>query len=129
MRRQGDDRVTRRGGIGVSLVRPKDEGERWIKLTLITMGIWVAMFVTMAVIPSYWLYFADGTLKWTGKFTVPYGFGELVLPMQAVRDVIVVLWYGGVLTAFGLAIRAYNRRNPKTLPAGEEKREATGGYK
>jgi hypothetical protein len=39
MRRQGDDRVTRRGGIGVSLVRPKDEGERWIKLTLITMGI------------------------------------------------------------------------------------------
>jgi hypothetical protein len=113
----------------VSLVRPKDEGERWVKLVLVTMAIWLTMFVTLAVIPSFWLYFADGTLKWTGKFTVPYGFGELVLPMQAVRDVIVVLWYGGVLTAFGLAVRAYNRRNPKTLSAGEEKREATGGYK
>ena len=113
----------------MSLVRPKDEGERWVKLMLITMGIWVAMFVTLAVIPSYWLYFADGTLKWTGKFTIPYGLGEIVLPQQALRDVIVVLWYGLVLAGFGLAIRAYNQRNPKTLPTGEEKREATGGYK
>ena len=113
----------------MSLVRPKDEGEHWVQLVLLTMAIWVAMFVTMAVIPSFWLYFADGTLKWTGKFTVPYGLGELELPMQAVRDVIVVLWYGLALTAFGLAVRAYNKRNPKTLPSGEEKREATGGYK
>ena len=113
----------------MSLVRPKDEGERWVRLVLITMGIWLLLFVTMAVIPSFWLYFADGTLKWTGKFTVPYGLGELELPMQAVRDVIVVLWYGVALTGFGLAVRAYNRRNPRTLPAGEEKREATGGYK
>ena len=113
----------------MSLVRPKDEGERWVKLVLITMGIWVALFVTMAVIPSYWLYFADGTLKWTGTFSVPYGLGELELPMQAVRDVIVVLWYGVTLVGFGLGIRAWNKRNPRTLPTGEEKREATGGYK
>ena len=113
----------------VSLARPKDEGERWVRLVLVTMGIWVALFVTMAVIPSFWLYFADGTLKWTGKFSVPYGLGELSLPMQAVRDVIVVVWYGVALGAFGLAVRAYNKRNPRTLPAGEEKREATGGYK
>jgi hypothetical protein len=113
----------------VSLVRPKDEGERWVKLTLVTMGIWVALFVTMAVIPSFWLYFADGTLKWTGTFTVPYGFGELTLTMQAVRDVVVVIWYGVALAAFGVAVHLYNKRNPKTLPSGEEKREATGGYK
>jgi hypothetical protein len=117
------------GAAGVSLVRPKDEGERWIKLVVVTMAIWVALFVTMAVIPSYWLYFADGTLKWTGTFTVPYGFGELTLPQQALRDLVVVIWYGVVLGAFGLAIGMYNKRNPKTLPAGEEKREATGGYK
>jgi len=113
----------------VSLVRPKDEGERWVMLTLVTVAIWVVLFVTMAVIPSFWLYFADGTLKWTGTFTVPYGLGELTLPMQAVRDVVVVAWYGLALGAFGLAIRLYNKRNPKTLPPGEEKREATGGYK
>jgi hypothetical protein len=113
----------------VSLRRPKDEGERWVKLVLVTMGIWVALFVTMAVVPSFWLYFADGTLKWTGRLTVPYGLGELDLPMQAVRDLVVVLWYGVTLGAFGLGIRIYNQRNPKTLPSGEEKREATGGYR
>jgi hypothetical protein len=113
----------------VSLARPKDEGARWVVLTLVMMGIWIALFVTMAVIPSFWLYFADGTLKWTGKFELPLGFRTLELPMQAVRDVIVVVWYGVVLGAAGLAIRMYNRRNPKVLPSGEEKREVTGGYK
>jgi len=113
----------------VSLVRPKDEGERWVALTLATMGIWVGLFITMAVIPSFWLYFADGTLKWTGKFELPLGVRTLTLPMQAIRDTVVVVWYGLVLTAGGLAIRMYNRRNPKVLPSGEEKREVTGGYK
>src|SRR6266498_2768679 len=103
------------GGRRVSLARPKDEGERWVRLVLVTMGIWVALFVTMAVIPSFWLYFADGTLKWTGKFEVPLGFRTLTLPMQAVRDVIVVVWYGVALGVAGLAVRAYNRRNPKVL--------------
>jgi hypothetical protein len=113
----------------VSLVRPKDEGERWVSLVLVMMAIWIGMFITMAVIPSFWLYFADGTLKWTGKFHLPLGVRTLTLPMQAVRDTIVVIWYGLVLTAAGLAVRAYNRRNPKLLPPGEEKREVTGGYK
>ena len=113
----------------MSLVRPKNEGERWVKLVLVTMGIWIALFVSMAVIPSFWLYFADGTLKWTGKFEVPLGFRTLTLPMQAVRDTIVVVWYGVALVAAGLAVRAYNQRNPKVLPSGEEKREATGGYR
>jgi hypothetical protein len=127
MRQQGV-RATLEAG-GVSLVRPKDEGERWVKLVLVTMAIWVLLFVTMAVIPSFWLYFADGTLKWTGTFTVPYGLGELTLPMQALRDLVVVIWYGLALGVSGLAIRIYNQRNPRTLPSGEEKREATGGYK
>jgi hypothetical protein len=34
-----------------------------------------------------------------------------------------------VLVAAGLGVRAYNHRNPKVLPSGEDKREATGGYK
>ena len=113
----------------MSLARPKDEGGRWVKLTLVMLAIWVVLFVTMAVIPSYWLYFADGTLKWTGKFQLPLGVRTLTLPLQAVRDMVVIIWYTVALAAAGLAIRIYNRRNPKTLPSGEEKREATGGYK
>jgi hypothetical protein len=113
----------------VSLGRPKDEGEHWLSLSLVMLALTAGLFVTMAVIPSFWLYFADGTLKWTGKFEVPLGFRTLTLPMQAVRDVIVVVWYGVALGVAGLAVRAYNQRNPKVLPSGEEKREATGGYR
>jgi len=113
----------------VSLVRPKDEGERWVSLTLLMMALWVGLFVTMAVIPSWFLYYADGVLKWTYTFRLSLGFRTLTLPMQAVRDVVVVTWYGVVLVAGGLAVRAYNKRNPKVLPTGEDKREATGGYK
>jgi hypothetical protein len=113
----------------VSLIRPKDEGERWMSLALVMMAIFLGLFVFMAVIPSFWLYFADGTLKWTGKFKVPLGLRTLTLQMQTVRDLIVVIWYGVVLTAAGVLIGRYNRRNPKVLPTGEEKREATGGYK
>jgi len=43
--------------------------------------------------------------------------------------VIVVVWYGLALSAFGVGVHLYNKRNPRTLPSGEEKREATGGYK
>ena len=113
----------------MSLVRPKNEGERWVALTLVTMAIWVALFITMAVIPSYWIYFADGTLKWTGTFEVPLGFRTLTLQTEAIRDVVVLILYGVAIGAAVLAVGIYNKRNQKTLPSGEEKREATGGYK
>ena len=48
-------------------------------------------------------------------------FSQLLCPLLA--DTV------GGWAGFGLAIRAYNQRHPRTLPAGEEKREATGGYK
>jgi hypothetical protein len=121
--------TTNVGGRRMSLGRPKDEGERWLSLSLMMLALTAGLFVTMAVIPSYWLYFADGVLKWTGKFKVPLGIRTLELPQQAIRDVIVSLWYGLVLVGAGLGVRAYNRRNPKVLPSGEDKREATGGYK
>jgi len=101
----------------VSLRKPKDEGERWIQAVLVGLGLFAAMLVLFAVIPSFWLYFADGTLKWTSFWP------------NKLRDVIVSGYYAVVLLAAGLAIAVWNRRHPKVLPAGEDKREATGGYK
>ena len=91
----------------------------------------MALFITMAVIPSYWLYFADGTLKWTGTLRAsPTASATLTLPHAgAPRRRSWSILYGLALGAFGLGIYMYNKRNPKTLPSGEEKREATGGYK
>jgi len=113
----------------VSLLRPTNEGQRWVSLSLVTMGIFVAMIIFLAVIPSWWLYFADATLKWTDNFTLSLGVRKIVLSKQVIRDLIVVLWYGVALLAAGLMIGIYNRRNRKVLPADEGKREATGGYR
>jgi hypothetical protein len=101
----------------MSLRKPKDEGERWVAVSLISFVIFAALIVLLAIIPSYWLYFADGTLKWTTTL------------LQAVRDVIVSGYYVVALVAIGAAVVIWNRRNPKVLPQGESKREATGGYK
>jgi hypothetical protein len=113
----------------VSLLRPKGEGQRWVTLSLVTLGLWLAMIIVLAVVPSWWLYFADGTLKWTDNFTLRTGIRTIVLPKQVIRDVIVVVWYGVALVAAGVLIGVYNRRKPRVLPPDEAKREATGGYR
>ena len=101
----------------MSLRKPKDEGEHWIQVSLVGLGLFVLMIAVFAVIPSFWLYFADGTLKWTSFW------------LNKLRDVIVTVYYGVVLVFAGAAVVLFNRRNPKVLPPSEEKREATGGYK
>ena len=101
----------------MSLRKPKDEAEHWIQVSLFSLALFAAMIVVLAVIPSYFLYFADGTLKWTNQI------------MAAVRDIILSGYYVVVLAAVAVAIVRWNKRNAKVLPAGEEKREATGGYK
>ena len=105
------------GADAVSLRRPKDEGERWIQYALLSLALFAAMIVVFAIIPSYFLYFADGTLKWTTQL------------LAALRDIIVSGYYAVVLTAVGAAIVLWNKRHPRVLQPGEEKREATGGYK
>lgn len=111
------------------LLRPQNESQRWLSLWLVAMGIFVAMIIFLAVIPSWWLYFADATLKWTDNFTLSLGLRKIVLAKQVIRDLIVVVWYGVALLAAGVLIRMHNRRNVKVLAADESKREATGGYK
>jgi|tagenome__1003787_1003787.scaffolds.fasta_scaffold20864749_1 hypothetical protein len=105
------------GAAAVSLRKPKDEGERWIQYSLVALGLFAAMIVVFAIIPSFFLYFADGTLKWTSKL------------MAAVRDIVLSGYYVVVLSVVAAAIIRWNKRNPRILPAGEDKREATGGYK
>jgi hypothetical protein len=104
-------------GVRMSLRKPKDEGERWVAVSLMSFAIFAALLVVLAIVPSYWLYFADGTLKWTSVL------------MAAVRDIIVSGYYVVALVAIGVAVVIWNRRNPRVLPGDEAKREATGGYK
>jgi hypothetical protein len=101
----------------VSLRKPTDEGERWIQLSLVSLGLFAAMIVIFAIIPSWMLYFADATLKWTDFW------------LNKLRDVIVSGYYVVVIGAAIAGVVIWNQRHPKVLPPGEAKREATGGYR
>ena len=101
----------------MSLRKPKDEGERWIAVSLSAFVTFAILLVVLAIIPSFWLYLADGTLKWTSQL------------LQAVRDIIVSGYYVVALVVIGAAAVIWNRRNQKVLSQCEAKREATGGYK
>jgi hypothetical protein len=113
----------------VSVLQPKNESQRWVSLWLVAMGIFLAMIIVLAVIPSWWLYFADATLKWTDNFTLSLGIRKIVLSKQVIRDLLVVVWYGVALLVAGRLIGIWNKRNQKVLAADESKREATGGYR
>ena len=101
----------------MSLREPKDEGERWVQLSLVSLGLFALMIVFFGIIPSFFLYFADGTLKWTSFW------------LNKLRDVIVSGYYVVVLGAAIAGVVVWNKRHTKVLPSGEEKREATGGYR
>jgi uncharacterized membrane protein YpjA len=101
----------------MSLRRPKDEGERWISVSLASFGVFALLVILTVIVPSYWLYFADGTLRWTSEF------------LQALRDIVVTGYYAVALVALAVATVIWQKRNERILPGDEEKREATGGYK
>jgi hypothetical protein len=113
----GDGGIGTDEGVRMSLRKPKDEGERWVAVSLISFVLFAILLVLLAIVPSYMLYFADGTLGWTTQI------------LQAVRDIIVSGYYVVALVAIGAGVVIWNKRNPKVLPPGESKREATGGYK
>lgn len=98
----------------------------WVKAGLGALGLAMLGWRLLAVVPSWWLYYADGTLKWGGQ-----GCSEVDLQClkQAAKDTFVVVQNAVVLGGFVVAFMMWQKRFPKHLAPGEQKPEATGGYK
>ena len=73
------------------LVKAKDRTEpivknfEWTWTTAVVFSLGFAFFsvITMAVIPSFWLYFADQKLKWDGGAPhplLPYSWAQSFVP-------------------------------------------------
>lgn len=99
---------------------------QWAKAGLASFGIAMISWRLLAVIPSWWLYYADGVLKWGGQ-----GCAEVDAQClkQSAKDIVVVVQNGIVLGGFVIAFLLWQKRFPKQLASGEKKPEATGGYK
>jgi hypothetical protein len=98
----------------------------WVKAGLATLGLAILAWHILAVLPSWWLYYADGVLGWGGNGCTKIDASCL---KQSARDIIVVGENAVGLGAFVVGFLVWQKKFPKQLAAGEPKREMTGGYK
>ena len=103
----------------------------WVRAGLAGFGLSLIAWRLLAVIPSFWLYFADTKLNWGGNgcTSLSKSVDAIKCLKQTARDVIVVGELGAGFTAFIIAFARYQKKFPKQLAAGESKPETTGGYK
>lgn len=89
----------------------------WTKAVVASLVLWFVGFTTMAVIPSWWLYFADQTLGWR-----PTRFWLFKL-----RDLVAVILFSGPFVTFILA--AYYIQKWRRRLRGASEARPTGGYR
>jgi hypothetical protein len=98
----------------------------WVRASLAGLGLSIIGIRLLAVLPSWWLYYADGQLGWGGQGCVEL---DLDCLKQAAKDTVVVIENAVVLAALVVAFIIWQKKHPKQLAPGEAKLDATGGYK
>lgn len=98
----------------------------WVKATMATLALAIVSWHVLAILPSWWLYYADGVLGWGGNGCTKLDASCL---KQSVRDIIVVGENAIGLGALVVGFLVWQKKFPKQLAPGEPKRETTGGYK
>ena len=98
----------------------------WVKASLAAMAISILGWRILAVIPSWWLYYAEGELKWGGQGCIELDASCL---KQSLKDTVVVIQNAIGLGAFVVAFWLYQKKFPRQAGPGEAKLESTGGYK
>jgi hypothetical protein len=98
----------------------------WVRAGLATLGLAILAWHVLAIVPSWWLYYADGVLGWGGNGCTKI---DATCLKQSARDIIVVGENAVGLGAFVVGFLMWQKKFPKQLAPGEPKREMTGGYK
>lgn len=103
----------------------KAKGE-WLRASLGALALSILSWRILAVIPSWWLYYAEGDLEWGGQGCIQL---DLSCLKQALKDTVVVIENAVGLGIFIVAFWLYQKKFPRQLGPGEAKLEQTGGYK
>ena len=98
----------------------------WTRACLGALGLAILAWHVLAILPSWWLYYADGVLGWGGNGCTKL---DMVCLKQAARDIVIVGENAVGLGAFVVGMLMFQKKFPKQLASGEPKREMTGGYK
>ena len=93
----------------------------WTSATIFSLGIVFYLMISMAVVPSFWLYFADQQLGWDGSG--PNGFW-----LAQARDAVAMgLSTGPFVTILVVSAAMQNWRRRLRGQTGDSR--PTGGYR
>ena len=98
----------------------------WVKASLGVLALAILAWHILAVLPSWWLYYADGVLGWGGNGCTKL---DMVCLKQIGKDLVVVTENAVGLGALVVGFLMFQKKFPKQLATGEPKGETTGGYK
>lgn len=107
----------------------------WLSAIFGMMAATIAAWWAFGILPSAWIYFADGQRDLMENTVIPgtLGFGSNAVISanfyQVFRDLVVMAETTIAMVAFGVIALMVQRRYPRALAEGEEARPQSGGYK
>lgn len=101
----------------------------WLSAVFASMAALIVLWWFFGIIPSAWVYFADGQTDLMSGRVIPSALPGMSNFYQVFRDLVVVAEQG--VATIGLVVVALQiqKRFPKALAEGEESRAQSGGYK
>lgn len=101
----------------------------WLSSVFAVMAITVGMWWGFGILPSAWVYFADGERDMLEGTVIPAALPGMDNFYEVFRDLVVLGLTGVALVAFGVIALAVQKRFPRALAEGEEAGPKSGGYK
>lgn len=106
----------------------------WVSALCGAMASFIAIWWAMGILPSAWLYFADGSKDLLEDTVIPgeLAVGSFVIASnfyQVVRDTVIVVETVVAVGGFAALALWVQKRYPRPLAEGEEPRPQSGGYK
>jgi hypothetical protein len=117
-------------GVGLTLgaLRLRDRSG-WLSSILGMMAASIALWWLFGILPSAWVYFADGERVNLAGRVIPDALPFMANFYQVFRDLVVIGETTVAILAFALAASFIQKRYPRALAEGEEARPQSGGYK
>lgn len=104
-------------------------GHEWLSAVFGVLGGAVAFWWLFGILPSAWVYFADGSRDLLEGTVLPGAIPGADNFYQVFRDIVVVGETGVAIVAF-IVVGGWIQKNfPRQLAEDEEKQPSTGGYK
>lgn len=106
----------------------------WLAAIFGMMSATIAAWWAFGIIPSAWIYFADGQKDLMIDTVIPgtLGVGRFQVASnfyQVFRDLVVIMETQTAMVVFAIIALRIQKRFPRALAEGEEARPQSGGYK